>query len=337
MRCVKELGLELNSACRLILGSAEETGCGDIALYMEKNEMPEYVFSPDADYPLINIEKGRTVCYFEKKWQKEDVVPRIVSIEGGTTVNIVPNRATAVIKGMKAAAVAFNADLLRRNTGVEVETAELDDGVQITCIGKAAHAAHADQGLNAQTALVSLLYSLPLKGEGYRAISALHGLIPHGDVYGRELNISQYDDATGRLTLNFGCLHLDETGLEGNFDSRTPICADDDDIEGKIRRAFAEKGIPVTSLSVVKSHFTPEDSPLVKTLLGIYKDFTGYNGVCLAVGGSTYVHEIEGGVAFGCVFPGKETNLHGANECIELEDLIISGKMFAKAIADICM
>ena len=59
MRAVRELFPELSAGCRLILGSAEETGMDDLKHYSAAHKYPPYVFSPDADYPLINTEIGR--------------------------------------------------------------------------------------------------------------------------------------------------------------------------------------------------------------------------------------------------------------------------------------
>lgn len=43
---------------RLILGSDEECGSGDLEYYYAKEQEAPYTFTPDADFPLINIEKG---------------------------------------------------------------------------------------------------------------------------------------------------------------------------------------------------------------------------------------------------------------------------------------
>ena len=85
-----------------------------------------------------------------------------------------------------------------------------------------------------------------------------------------------------------------------------------------------------------RCHHTPGDNDFVKSLLRIYEDYTGNPGQCLAIGGQTYVHEIPGGVAFGCEMPGTENHIHGANEFIGIDQLIISAKMFAQAIIETC-
>jgi succinyl-diaminopimelate desuccinylase len=48
------------------------------------------------------------------------------------------------------------------------------------------------------------------------------------------------------------------------------------------------------------------------------------------------VHNIPGGVAFGCEFPGIDNRIHGANEFIAVEHLVLSAKMFTQAIIEIC-
>ena len=56
----------------------------------------------------------------------------------------------------------------------------------------------------------------------------------------------------------------------------------------------------------------------------------------IAIGGGTYVHNIPGGVAFGCEFPDFDTKMHCANERARVDDLLRSAKMFALAIARLC-
>ena len=75
----------------------------------------------------------------------------------------------------------------------------------------------------------------------------------------------------------------------------------------------------------------------MRTLLRCYETFTGEKDARpIAIGGGTYVHDIPGGVAFGCEMPGAQPNMHGADERIPVRDLITSAKIFALAIAGVC-
>ena len=83
-------------------------------------------------------------------------------------------------------------------------------------------------------------------------------------------------------------------------------------------------------------HHTPSDSPICKTLVKLYEEYTGRKGECIAIGGGTYVHNIEGGVGFGCNFPEDSCGAHGPDEHAFLNNLILSGELYARLILEIC-
>ena len=58
MKAVRDAGIPLKDSVRLILGCDEETGMSDMRYYAAHTQTPDYGFSPDAEYPVINIEKG---------------------------------------------------------------------------------------------------------------------------------------------------------------------------------------------------------------------------------------------------------------------------------------
>jgi succinyl-diaminopimelate desuccinylase len=332
------LAPELPKGCRLIFGSAEETGSDDIARYRQSIPLPEMVFTPDADYPLINLEKGRFAPYFTAVWPQNTARSRVVRLKGGCTPNVVPHYAEAVITGISLAETIRFCRTFEAETGVQFSASETDGGVFIQARGKSAHAAHPEEGNNAQTALVALLAAMPFaESPCTAALRALARLFPHGDVFGRGLGVAMSDAQSGNLTLNFGVLEVTETGLRGNFDSRTPTCATEENMADVVDRALFDAGLVIERRKpMTPCHHTPADSPFVQTLLRIYETYTGKPGRCQAIGGGTYVHDIPGGVAFGCEMPGVDHRIHGANEFIAVDDLILSAKMFTQAILDIC-
>ena len=337
MYCARELCPELKNGFQLILGSGEETGCEDIAQYLSKNTPPPYVFTPDASYPIVNIEKGRATVFFGASWEKETALPRVISITGGKTLNVVPNRAEAVVEGFSINELDTYCMIASAQTGTKITVDAGEVGIIISAEGTATHAATPHLGVNAQTALLDMLSGMPFaEGKGYEYICALSRLFPHGDCYGRALGAAMSDEKTGELTLNFGVLRFTETDLAGNFDSRTPACADEIDLIGMMQAALEHEGIKLTNTVTSKCHHTPEDSPFVQTLMNIYEEYTGNTREYLSMGGQTYVHEIPGGVAFGCKLPDIDNNVHGANEFIDMEQLMVSAKMFAQAIIDLC-
>ncbi|MBR3842352.1 MAG: peptidase M20, partial [Christensenellaceae bacterium] len=83
-------------------------------------------------------------------------------------------------------------------------------------------------------------------------------------------------------------------------------------------------------------HYADGNSEFVRTLLACYETYSGKKGEAKAIGGGTYVHHIENGVAFGCEVEGIDNHLHGADEFIGLDVLAMSAKIFALSIAELC-
>ena len=87
---------------------------------------------------------------------------------------------------------------------------------------------------------------------------------------------------------------------------------------------------------VSEPHSVDEDSDFIRTLLDVYEDVTGEKGECLAIGGGTYVHDTEGGVAFGAEWQGSDNHMHGADEFIGIEELRKDIIMYAETIIRLC-
>ena len=225
--CVRDICPQLKKGMRIILGSGEEMGCHDIEQYLEKIAPPPNVFTPDAAFPVVNIEKGRFLPFFKAAWAEDKTLPRVLSITGGKTTNIVPDRAEAVIEGLKLSDVLAACKKQSEATGVELTAresttdddkvcadttrgdTERDEGAKIiiSAAGKSAHAASAPVGNNAQTALIEMLAAMPFAPcEGQSRIKSLSRLFPHGDCNGKALGIAMSNAETGDLTVNFSVI-----------------------------------------------------------------------------------------------------------------------------------
>ena len=334
--CRSVLG-EPRTGVRLVLGSGEETGSEDMEHYFARRPKLAFTLSPDADYPLINVEKGRFAPTFSKKPDNAgDAV--VVSFTGGGTQNIVPAKASAALRGVPAAAVREAAAGVTARTGVSFTVTEADGLAEIAAAGTSAHAAQPEKGKNAQVALLALLDALPLTENGTAAsLRALLRLFPFGETDGAAAGVKAADEVSGALTLNFGVLSFDGGTLTGGVDLRCPVCADDASVRDVLREKLAAAGFAFVGDPKMKpAHCVPADSPLVKTLLEVYERRTGEKGKCLAIGGGTYVHDIEGGVAFGVEFPGRDYRIHGADEYADLGEMLLTAEMYADVIRALC-
>lgn len=339
MKAVRDLGLPLSANVRCILGTDEESGSTDIAYYYAREPYAPMAFTPDADFPLIHIEKGHYHPDFGAQWESSDAKPRVAALTGGFRTNVVPPEAEAMVLGLYAHDVEPVCDQVAARTGAVFTVSGSASGCHIHCAGKNAHAASPDGGINAIAALLEVLAALPLAGcAGTDAIRSMHELFPFGDNRGRALGIAQSDAESGELTLNLAIMTLTETGFSAKFDVRFPLCANEDNCKRACEASFAAHGIAVTGTpDMTTVHCVSADSPLVRTLLACYETYTGeQNAQPIAIGGGTYVHDIPGGVAFGCQFPGFDPKMHAANEQARIDQLLLSCKIFTQAIAELC-
>lgn len=119
MKAVKDLGVPLKANCRMIMGTNEESGSGDIAWYFARNPYAPATFSPDAGFPVINTEKGGFKPTFSKSWPVQEQLPRLRWLHGGFRINVLPGDASAAVEGIAPAdMVSFARDIMVR-TGIQ--------------------------------------------------------------------------------------------------------------------------------------------------------------------------------------------------------------------------
>ncbi len=129
---------------------------------------------------------------------------------------------------------------------------------------------------------------------------------------------------------------MTQSGLSGTFDSRCPICATKENVLDVVKKNMEEKGFTLHNDSMRPPHHVDGNSEFVKTLLNAYESYTGLKGECISMGGGTYVHELNNGVAFGASLPGTDNRMHGADEFAVIDELLVSAKIFAQVIVDLC-
>lgn len=333
LRAIRELGISLNENVRVVVGCDEECGSSDLDYYWTKTTPAEMTFSPDADYPLINLEKGLFGVIINGKLPKIGDAGKLVDVQCGTKSNVIPADAEATFRGISAADVKAQLAELAAETGVASTLSEDGDKLHIALKGTAAHAASPDAGNNAATAMLQLLSKL--FAEEAPMLEALHEIFPHGDGHGRAAGIYGCDDESGEISVSFNVFNIDEDGnLFAQVDSRTPISMGEPDFAPLPEKLAAAGYTAETNISA--PHYVSPDTPLVKALLAHYEDWFGEKGECIAIGGGTYVHNIPGGVAFGCAKQSVDNKMHGPDEFAEIDQLLVSGMLFTTAIADLC-
>ncbi len=336
LRCVKELGLPLKSNVKLIFGTDEESGSKDIEYYYKNHPYAPNSITPDAEFPVINVEKGHYTPIFKKNWKSDKIFPYIKSIDGGIRTNVAPGNCKCEIIGLDTDTIMTICKEVENDTKIKFEVAKADDTITINAIGKEAHASTPDEGLNAITGMLLLLSKLPLHdSEAFDTLKKLQLLFPFGDNSGKALGIAQEDEVSGKLTLTLSLLHFDENGFWGQFDVRCPLCATEENLVKVTENAFKEIGCTCEG-EKSNVHIVDENSEFIKTILNSYEEYSGKKGYCMAIGGGTYVHDIPGGVAFGAGDIDYDSHLHGANERARISQLLLCAKIYADIIVKLC-
>lgn len=321
MKAVKDAGIPLRRKVRLILGCDEESGWEDIAHYNKVATMPRMGFSPDASYPIINIEKG--ICRLELHGVLSNEGLQVIAFNNGERPNVIPGRASALVVG--DAATVAQAEAAAKKLDIPAEVQLTDKGVSITVTGISGHAAYPETARNANGEMLLLLRELGVQGD-LRLLADKIGL----DYKGEGLEISVSDGISGYLTCNLGIIRAGEGGVYATLDIRYPVMTNPDMIIKNVSASLPD--MRVDAMEVKEPHHVPAGSELVQKLLDAYHEVTGYERKCLYTGGGTYARSLQEGVAFGASFPQDEDLAHQANEYADIEGLYKNIKIFALAI-----
>ncbi len=348
MKALKDSGYEPKNTIRLIIGLDEETNWKGIEYYFNKVERPDFGFTPDGDFPIINGEKGILTFELAKKFEKvQEKGLELRSFSGGTASNSVADTAKAVVrysyedkKANKDEEVAKQYDRIkslaeayREKTGYKLSVKGAGKSLEISSVGKAAHGAKPDAGLNAVSILMEFLGQLSFVNEGHNEF--IHFFNKHigFELDGKSMGIAMEDEPSGKLTFNVGIGYMDEEVGKVVINVRYPVTADDEDIYNRFKGILEEYDLGIIKEKASKPIFKDVENPMIKDLMDIYQKHTGdYENKPLVIGGGTYARATDNIVAYGALFPGDPDVMHQKNECLSLERFYQMTKIYAEAI-----
>ncbi|NLW20468.1 MAG: M20 family metallopeptidase [Clostridiales bacterium] len=321
MHAVKQAGIPLKRKVKLIFGCDEESGMEDMQYYQQHATMPRSGFSPDASYPIINLEKGMVGLHLSAPVSPEGL--KVLSLRVGERQNVIPGAASALVAG--DGSLLTRVDAISKQYGWPVRAAIEDNGVRLTATGINGHAAYPETARNAIGQLLITLKELGAKGP-----LALLADAVGTQYYGEGLGIASRDQASGPLTCNLGIIRIEEGQLFATLDIRYPLMVAGERIRDVV--AAHLPGIEVAQKFFKLPHYVPQSSELVQKLLDAYHEVTGREKTTLSTGGGTYARMLQEGVAFGASFPEDPDLAHQADERVSIDSLMQSMKIFAYAI-----
>jgi succinyl-diaminopimelate desuccinylase len=373
MKALKASGFTPAKNVRLIIGLDEETGWSGMDEYLKRTAPPDFGFSPDADFPVINGEMGMMVFEIAKKLEPaQGKGLHLRSMKGGTAPNMVPDSCRAVLvfddgepasakargsggkfskskgkaKGKvtkadaeRAAAferVRLAAEAFRLRTGHSVNCRGAGKALEVSAQGVSAHGAHPEKGLNAISVLTEFLSELSLVNESAQAFLDFYRIHIDYELDGRHLGIAMADEPSGPLIVNIGMIDMGPEAAILTVNVRCPVTKTEDEVYDALRPVLDKSGLGVVKVSGMAPLYFPPDDPFIQTLMTVYQKHTGdMQHAPLVIGGGTYARAIPNAVAFGPRFPEDEDIMHQKDEYVKIDSLLRAAHIYADAIQEL--
>ncbi len=322
MKALRDNGYLGGYQIRFLVGGNEESGslCMEHYFHTLKKPQPTLGFSPDSDFPLIHAEKGIITFEVSKKVN----IPGLISLKGGVASNAVIEKCD-IKHELDTKFLNFVMDNYKRE---EAAIHTEDDITTVTFIGKAAHGAMPELGINAGMMALSALADftkIPELVQLKKLYTALDG---------SGFKCGATSKAMGHNSSNVGLVSYGNGVLSLTCNFRYVDTCDKKELLATIKEVNKPFTVKVVGDSPLL--FYPKDTDLISTLLNSYREETGdLKSEPLAIGGGTYAKEADNVVAFGMQFPGWESNMHSPSEAVRKDDLFKGMSVYARAIVDL--
>lgn len=336
MKMLKEMGIDPGKRIRLILGTDEERSWKCMDHYFKHEEMPDYGFSPDAEFPVIHAEKGLIDLAFHIPVPENEGNGNVqlLQLSGGDRLNMVPASAQAVLQTSKQDSVKrlFETYVTDRKIDGNIELLNSME-MKVICYGKTAHGSIPEQGKNAIMFLLEFLTGLDLSHPLKEKLKKIIGYFR--STSGKGLQIHSRDDVSGSLTLNTGTLRWEQKHMNIGVNIRYPVTIPIENWYPQILSVAELEGWSVNTIDHMEPLYVPQDDLLVKILLNTYENHTGQKAKPISIGGATYARVLKKGVAYGAMFPDRPDTAHQADEHMIIDDLVRSTAIYADALLQI--
>ena len=300
---LKDSGATVNKKFRLFAGCNEETGWQDFEYLKTKTQMPEYGISPDGNFPVGYAEKGITVVDFELPPLK-----LFHNLKGGTVINAVCDYAQVT-----ADDDGINVDLIKK-FGLTL------NGNVIESKGKAAHGSNPHLGKNALKPLFEYFLAMGEKVEN---------VVDY--LFNDKAGVFKTMTEQGGITFSPDLAKEENGKIIISCDCRVPAPLTKLDLF----KIFDTFGLKYSYLEKHEPMMVEKDGWFVSTLLNAYNSITGENKKPTTMGGCSFARCFKKGCAFGPDFKTYETNIHDANECVKVDDLLTAYEIYKKSIFDL--
>jgi succinyl-diaminopimelate desuccinylase len=337
MKALKDSGYQPKSTIRLILGLDEETHWKGIHYYFSKEPRPDFGFTPDADFPLINGEKGLLIFDLAKKFGKASADGlTLKSLKGGNAPNSVADNCRVVVNSPNSEqydSIKEKVVQYCEETGYNVSCKGMGKSLEITSVGVSAHGAKPEQGLNAISIMMDFLGGLNFVNEDQNEFISFYNKYIGFCLDGESIGVGLEDEPSGKLVFNVGMAEMNGEAGKLTINIRYPVTFTDEKVFDTMEEVLTKYNIGIVKREHKAPIYIDVNDSMVQNLLNIYKEHTGDNDAQpVVIGGGTYARSTPGVIAFGAHFPGDEDLMHQKDEYISLDRFEQMTKIYAEAI-----
>lgn len=318
---------------RALLGCDEEVGMTDVKHYLAGHEQPLFLFTPDAEFPVCNAEKGCFGGTFKSAKIESGIIR---SWSGAEATNAIPSQSECIIAVplSELPAPQANADRITLEDAGEGST-------RIFAQGIGGHASLPEGTINAIALVVGYLHEVmdaqpDLFDSAERSYLDLLSVV-HDGTAGEGLGIAAESDAFGALTCNAGTIEVADGHILQTIDVRYPDSTTSDEMTMICGAHASRFGAEFIAGRAKEPFSVSADSPAVRALLNTYREVTGKPAEPFSMGGGTYARNFKSAVSFGpednsLELPAWAGSMHGPNEAANEQLLRDALKMYIIAL-----
>ena len=338
MKALKACGFVPEKTVRVILGLDEETRWEGMRHYVAfADSLPDIGFTPDADFPVVNGEMGILVFDIARKFGRTSGKGlELRSITGGTAPNCVADHARAVIldtAGHGYDEIRAYLSEVRESRGWDLNFKGVGKSLEITVRGKTAHGSKPHLGENAISILMEVLGHLNFLSDETTDFVRFYNDHIGFDFHGEQMGCALEDEPSGKLIWNVGMIDFDQKSARLTINVRYPVTADADQVYEGVMSVLDPHDLGIIKVNHQAPIYVPEDSPMVQTLMDIYRRQTGdEDSAPMVIGGGTYARSMDNIIAFGARFPDQPALEHQPNERISIDTLVRLARIYAETI-----
>lgn len=319
-------GSPLPYTIRLLVGTCEETTMDDVAYYLAHFDEPDFLFSPDGQFPVVYGEGG--IAHGKLKSAPIEN-GQILELEGGQATNAVPGLASALV----------HANLEEGTYGPVRVTSVGEELYRVEATGTSAHASLPWEGDNAIGHLADFLFEHGVGTPDERDFLQLVQSISH-NVDGSTIGIDCSDEHFGDLTVVPSMIGKEGDALFQWLDVRYPTVITGEQIERCVGGIVFAFGCTFVLAHDAAPFVMNPDSPQVHALLDAYCAVTGKQAAAVTSKGGTYARLFKHGVCFGPdhldeQLPDWVGGLHGANEGVSEARMQEAFRIYALALENL--